>query len=196
MHVIRCTFLHEIWVKLRCDLSFGGTPGSRRSVQPVVQSDFTPDVWQALWHDGQYTVSLVQSLILTNGTRPRLFGWAHNKWVVTSTREQERCRPNKDPLDNATHAASPVKGRPLVPAVGFQGPEQGSRVLLQLVDGTGPGQRPAGRGHPEREVVVWNLQLHGPLEQCCNDWLELPSREELKARAVRSFPDDLFTGLS
>lgn len=37
---------------------------------------------------------------------------------------------------------------------------------------------------------MWRLQLHGPLEQCCDDGLELPSREELKARAVRPFPDE------
>jgi hypothetical protein len=53
-----------------------------------------------------------------------------------------------------------------------------------VIDGAGPGQGPGPGDHPEGEVVVRDVQLHGPAEERRDGGLELPAGQELEARAV------------
>src|SRR2546427_11707300 len=75
------------------------------------------------------------------------------------------------------------QGPPLAPAERFERTDQGSGVRLQMVDRAGPGQFPGRGDHPDGEVVMRDIQLHGSPEECRNGWLELPAGEELESRA-------------
>ena len=59
-----------------------------------------------------------------------------------------------------------------------------------MVDGAGPGQFPGRGDHPDGEVVLRDIQLHGPAEECCNRWLELAAGEELESRAEGPVVDE------
>lgn len=51
-----------------------------------------------------------------------------------------------------------------------------------------------GCDHPDGEVVVRDFQRHGSLKKLHHRRMELAAREELEARAIGVFADDLFTG--
>ena len=81
-------------------------------------------------------------------------------------------------------------------AAGLQRDQQGSGAVGEVVDGAGPGEVPGGRGHPEGEVIVRDLQFHGAVEEGQDGGVEVSAGEELEAGAVGAVFDDLFTGLS
>jgi hypothetical protein len=94
-----------------------------------------------------------------------------------------------------TLRTSPVRSRgSLPPAESLQGPKQGRGIGLEQVNGAGAGQVPGWGDHPDREVIVWDLQLHCPVEELNDRRAELPAREELESRAERAVVDELFTG--